>query len=366
MFNPDRLTLARLRAGFSKAQLAELMGLSTRTITNYESGNQNPSKEIVIKLAETLKFLPDFFYLPHAPSINMEDRDKISFRARSKITRGQIDTARASLLMGAEIHQWMQQKLNLPTISLPDLGQYADDPEIAAEILRKEWGLGQQPIKHLLDIVEKHGVMVFSLAMDTVVVDAFSAWHDGVPMIFLNRKKTAERCRFDLAHELGHLLLHAGTKPQGKELEQQADQFASALLMPRAAVMAERIGAGALQALLPIKRRWGVSAAALNYRLHKLGRISDWLYRSNCIQLSERGRDKEPGENIQMECSQLWSKSFAALAAAGISQRDMAKELTWGLPRLHELTFGLEVINNPMPVGKTESGQSKPLLRIVK
>ena len=97
MFNPDRLTLARLRAGFSKAQLAELMGLSTRTITNYELGNQNPSKEIVIKLAETLKFLPDFFYLQHAPSINMEERDKISFRARSKITRGQTDTAVASL-----------------------------------------------------------------------------------------------------------------------------------------------------------------------------------------------------------------------------------------------------------------------------
>ena len=132
MFNPDRLTLARLRAGFSKAQLAELMGLSTRTITNYELGNQNPSKEIVIKLAETLKFLPDFFYLQHAPSINMEERDKISFRARSKITHGQTDTAVASLYLGADIHQWMQQKLNLPAMNLPDLGQYADTPSTSA------------------------------------------------------------------------------------------------------------------------------------------------------------------------------------------------------------------------------------------
>lgn len=363
MFNPDRLTLARLRAGLSKTELATQAGVSVRTITNYETGQQQPEGATLLALARILRFPPEYFDKENAPVIDKADRDKISFRARSKMTRGQTDTAVASMHMGAEIRDWLNDRLTLPAVDIPD---YADcDPETAAACLRQAWGLGQMPIAHLLDVVESHGVMVFSLAMDTAVVDAFSVWHDGLPMIFLNRQKTAERCRFDLAHELGHLLLHTRGKPQGREAEQEADQFASALLMPRDAMLAEPVGAGTLDRLVIIKQRWRVSAAALNYRLHKLGRISEWMYRSNCITLAQMGRNTEPQPGLPFEASQLWHKIFAALQQLGPGRSGMARDLQYGLPRLLELTFGPEVLDGG-GAGGTPPQTATPSLRILK
>jgi hypothetical protein len=47
------------------------------------------------------------------------------------------------------------------------------------------------------------------------------------------------RGRFDAAHELGHLVMHGHERPlPGPEAEREANQFASAFLMPRADVVA--------------------------------------------------------------------------------------------------------------------------------
>src|SRR3546814_6566541 len=53
---------------------------------------------------------------------------------------------------------------------------------------------------------------------DTKNVDAFSCWRNGQPFVFLNTFKSAERSRFDAAHELAHLVLHRHGGPQGREI----------------------------------------------------------------------------------------------------------------------------------------------------
>ena len=88
--------------------------------------------------------------------------------------------------------------------------------------------------------------------------------------MFLNMQKTAERSRFDAAHELGHLVLHRHGGPSGREAEDQANQFAAEFLMPSADVMAVIPRISKLNQIVQAKTRWGVSVQALTYRLHRL------------------------------------------------------------------------------------------------
>jgi hypothetical protein len=124
----------------------------------------------------------------------------------------------------------------MPSPDLPELR--SEDPGSAAASIRRHWGLGFRPIPNLIRLMESKGVRVFTLS-EGKNVDAFSFWRDGTPFIFLNTLKSAERSRFDAAHELGHLLMHSHGYPEGREVEKEADSFASHLLMPREDVLSQ-------------------------------------------------------------------------------------------------------------------------------
>ena len=63
-------------------------------------------------------------------------------------------------------------------------------------------------------------------------IDAFSRL-GAVSVIVLNTaRKSTSRWIFDIAHELGHFVLHSLGIPT-KEKEDQADYFAGAFLLPR-------------------------------------------------------------------------------------------------------------------------------------
>ena len=100
-------------------------------------------------------------------------------------------------------------------------------PEACADTVRKAWGLGEQPIPNLIALLESKGIRVFLLQMKHKmlmhVVDG-----QVVGLLFLNTSRTAERCRFDLAHELGHLVMHKHGIIEGIHVEQEANAFASA------------------------------------------------------------------------------------------------------------------------------------------
>src|SRR3546814_15647567 len=111
----------------------------------------------------------------------------------------------------------------------------------------------------MIKLLESKGVHVFSLAEDTKNVDAFSCWRNGQPFVFLNTFKSAERSRFDAAHELAHLVLHRHGGPQGREAETEANQFASALLMPHAALVSTIPSVIRLDQFLRAKHRCGLA-----------------------------------------------------------------------------------------------------------
>lgn len=389
MFNPQRFSLARRRRGMKKRELANKVGVTERSVSSYENGTQVPESCTLQRIAETLNF-PETFFFGDDPEVPTPDI--ASFRSLSKMTASQRDSALGAGAIALLLNDWIESRFDLPKPDVPDLGsernhssagkidvesqeteeypavQATQAPEAAAEMLRVHWGLGNNSVKNLIALLESKGIRVYSLAIDAREVDAFSMWSGGRPFMFLNTFKSAERCRFDAAHELGHLVLHQHGHPQGTDVEREANAFASAFLMPRASVLARAPRSATIQSLIKFKKYWSVSVAALNYRLHSLGLISDWTYRTLCIQIAQEGfRTSEP-EAIAHEKSLILAKVFSALREEGLSKNNVADQLAIPTTEINELTFGLmlNVLKGGLAEDSIKEKKPSPSIRLVK
>ena len=357
-FNPSRLTLARKRRGLTMTRVAELVGVELRSVSAYENGQFAPEPERRALLAKVLRF-PESFFL--GDDLEELSPDAASFRALSKMTAGKRDMALGAGTIALLLNKWIEERFELPADSLPDLSQQGG-PEAAAATIRQLWGLGELPVKNMVHLLESRGVRVFSLAIDAREVDAFSMWHDSKPFIFLNTMKSAEHSRFDAAHELGHLVLHRHGEPQGQEAEREAHAFAAAFLMPRGSVLANAPKFATVEHLIKLKKFWTVSVAALAYRLHAVGALSEWHYRQIYIDISKRGyRTREP-EEAQRETSQVFAKVFAALRDDSVAKRDIAAQLHITPEEIEQLVFGLAVTSltgSSGPAGSTSKRRAR-------
>lgn len=338
-FRPENLTIARGRRGLNKSALADLASVSLQSITAYEQGRTEPRAETVSALATALEIPESFLFDPEmAEPISV---DGASFRSLSKMTASQRDSALAAGAMCVRLTNWIDDHFEIAKPDLPDLEPDLIDPAGAAALMRARWGLGNQPIGNLLHLAEAHGVRVYALAIDCREVDAFSFWSDQTPIVCLGTHKTSERAVFDLAHELGHLVLHRGQRdPRGRQLEREANEFASNFLMPSEDVRAHAPAFPSFDDLARAKTRWRVSVAALNYRLHALGLTSEWHYRELCIQISQAGRDREPN-SLRRDQSFILAHVLGAMREEGVSRNDIAGELNFSRRDLDALLDGL-------------------------
>jgi Zn-dependent peptidase ImmA (M78 family)/transcriptional regulator with XRE-family HTH domain len=354
MFTPSRLTLARNRRGLTKKRLAELIGVSTRSVTGFESGELEPKADTLTRLSKELSFPPSFFEAEDLPELGKE---AVSFRALSKMEAAQRDSALAAGRLAFGLHDWISERFRLPAPNVPKLDPGVD-PETAAQVVRAEWSLGERPIPNLVHLLEVRGVRVFSVTQDCRELDAYSLWHRGQPFIFLNTQKSGEHSRFDAAHELGHLVLHWHHDiPQGRQAEQEANRFAAAFLMPAASILAKAPRNPSLKQLIEAKRPWKVSVAALTHRLHQLKVLSDWHYRTLWIEIGRRGyRADEPEPRIDRETSQVLNKVFASLRKEGFTKANIAQDLHVHPQDLDALVFGLAI----MPLGDADAVPARP------
>ncbi len=288
------------------------------------------------------------------------------------------DAALSAGEIGVEVYSWLDNHFNLPALDLPPFDPELT-PETAAEALRQHWGLGYEPIANLLKLLEAKGIRVLGLEENTANVDAFSFWEEGRAYVFLNSYKSAERSIFDAAHELGHLVLHKhGTTPGGakntkepnpfedsRNVEVEANRFAAAFLMPEEDVRLRLPRFITADVIVKAKRRWRVSAMALAYRVHHLQRpmLTEWQYRSICIELGKRGyRSGEP-EGITRESSVLWNMVLSELWSDRKNLRHIADDLA--LP-VREVEMLLSGILPQADRAESSRNSNHPVLRVVK
>jgi Zn-dependent peptidase ImmA (M78 family)/DNA-binding XRE family transcriptional regulator len=365
MITNSRIALARLRRGLSASALAHALGVARQTVAAWEAGTQTPSEANLAALATLLDFPVEFFVRTDVEGIPV---GAVSFRALTKMTASTRDTALAAGRIALLINEWIEARYRLPVPDVPTLG--LQSPAQAADVVRHRWGLGNAPVGNMLHLLESKGVRVFSLPTECHTVDAYSLrWYD-TPVVVVTPGKSAERRRFDLAHELGHLVLHAEQEGfQGRQAEDEANRFAAAFLMPRDGMLARPLRGATLDRILEERTRWKVAAMALTYRMNELGFLSEWEYRNHCIELSRRGfRRSEPG-GVPHESSLLLGKVLRSLRGKGCGLGDIARDLgiTVRELSLHLLDLVVMPLDGPVfdpAAGSEQSFGPKPHLRL--
>lgn len=351
MFNPKRLDLAQKRRRYTSRILAERSGISTITLSRILNGKQDPEQDTIDRLVRALGFPHDFFFKDDPAIIPVE---AASFRSLTAMSAKERNATLNAGSLALEFLDYIKDMFALPEPDLLELGpRHLQEPAATARMLRNYWSIGEKPVGNLIKLLETKGVRVFSLAENTKNVDAFSMWRDDEPFVFLNTLKSSEHSRFDAAHELGHLILHRHGGPKGRDAENEANQFASAFLMPKADVISQIPYVSSVRQVVKAKARWGVSAVALAYRLNKLGLLTEWQY----IQLNRQYRSREPNP-MPREYSSVWDMVLKELWKEGHTREHIAAKLSIPTSELDNLIFGLTG-----SVLKPE--RSKPELKLV-
>lgn len=333
MFVIEKLILARKLRGKSKKDLADSLNIAQKTLSEWETGKAIPKYENIQQVAEFLKFPIEFFYTDEDFEMQVEN---ISFRALSRLSASDRDKAIANLNIASLINKWVDKHFNLPQIQLPNMAGYG--PVEAAKIIRKEWNL-EECINNTIHILEQHGVRVYSLIEICNDYDALSKWFDEVPFIVLKPTKTSERSRFDAMHELGHLVLHRNKANRDKSIEDEANQFASEMLMPEESIKKHIPDIPSLAIFIQYKKLWKVSLQAIMYRYNRLGLISDWVYRSLYLQSKKWGYDKKEPEPIEKETSTVFKSIFKFLKEDNKTLQNISNEISIPEEDLNRLMF---------------------------
>lgn len=368
-FNPERLKLAMQARGITKRALAAELDCSERLIGYHLEGQKNP--EAYISVYSSIFSYPESFF--YGDEVELIDEKNVNFRALSRMTKRERDRriVSGSLLINS-FDTWLHAHYNLPEPSLPPIDECVFQPAFqntivsenerlkqsrayartVADLVRGAWMLSDKPIPNLLQLMEYHGIRIYSLPQSMECSEAYSFWYNEKPYVFVDRNKSAERLRFDLGHELGHLIMHqdcdATDRTNRSQIEDQANTFAACLLMPEPAFCYSFNEKTTYSDVLTGKKLWNVSFLACVHRMHELNMISDWMYSKYNIMASENGRKNEPDAAFNKERSQIFPKIMELLHDEGKTITDVAIENDMDTFELREYLFGFDT-NNMYP-----------------
>lgn len=343
-FVGGRLRAARQLRGLStQSQLADLLGIDRQVVSSWENGAARPTLERFELLVSKLN-MPRSFFLKELPQTS----EAVPFyRSQKRATEAQRERSEALLMILSDIVQELELSVDLPSVNLPrdrfltSFRLISDQhiEEIAMKV-RHDLRFPKGPLPSLVRLLENRGVVIAREFLAEKELDGLSQWIDGRPYVLLNDTKSFARSRMDLAHELGHLILHPPLdavflrdKPTFDLLERQAFRFAGALLLPRLEFVPS-LRTFRLDELLGLKVKYQVSLAAIIKRISDLELMPEeevlrlWKLRS-------RGRwhTTEPLEDqIRAELPELARNAINLLRdEAGVPVADLLDRA--GVPR---------------------------------
>lgn len=325
-FNPEKLTAARISRGFTMKELAEKTDISRQMISNYESGKTVPKGENLLKITSILNF-PNSYFLTSSTFFHS---GATFFRSQSAATKRKRDMQKEHLRFSLEVYNQLSYYVNFPKVNLPvpidkDIHEITEEDIIEkASELRDAWKLDSiSPIENLVGKAEFNGVLISESTMMDDTLDAVSRWVIDRPVIMLtDNNESAVRRRFNIAHELGHLLLHGSVESihdyspneLKNSIERQANSFASHFLMPNEAFMNSLLSTS-LDFYIELKKYWKVSIQAMVQKTFALELINEdqKLYLNKKISWN-KWRKKEPlDDKLTIEKPQLYTKVWTLI-----------------------------------------------------
>lgn len=329
-----RLKQVRLAKGLSLEGLSEKMeGLVTKqALSKYEKGLMVPSMHVLTKIAEALE--TKAAYLWTEPSLKVE---LTAYRKHSALLRREQETIESIVCQTMEERVKLQELVQGPvSVNLPKESSKVgslEDAEGSAEKLRDEWKLGTAPIASVTGTLEEQFIHVLT-------IDSLSDKFDGIAAkvvdehgdmkavgVVTRRGLPGERQRFNLLHELGHVVMDVQSNV---DEEKAAFRFAGAFLAPASLLFREvgrRRSNIQLEELLILKRLLGMSIQALLYRMRDLSIINESFYKHACIQINKLGMRKSEPEPLPQE-EPRWVKLNALRAyAEGLITKEEGERL---------------------------------------
>lgn len=326
---PARLEQALAARGLTKGQLASLVGVAAPTVTKWCKGNQSPEAETFDRLASVLNVQPEWLTRARLPAVS-----RPLYRSNASALKAARAKLEARTEWVQEVAYLLEDYVDYPAVNLPvreflDPEQISNaDIEAAAEECRSLWQLGRGPIQNLALAAESAGILIVREETEISAIEGLSSWSTllGRPIVVLSADKAnAFRSRFDLAHEIGHLILHkhiprADELDRFNQMEKQAHRFAAALLLPAETFAGEVRVPPRLDNLLILKQRWGASVAAMMMRCHALGLLNDDEKLALFKRRSARwGSKAEPGDDGWVpESPRLLRRTVELIVGEGI------------------------------------------------
>lgn len=342
-FLGQNVRFLRTFRGWTVRELATNVSASPSAISAIERGRE-PKGDLLEAICIVLGVSERFLQVPIADEFTLENANFRRGHASAEKVRRRV-LAQATLF--SHVVNEIEKEVQLPRENVPRFEVTTlDDAERAAESVRLHWGFGlDRPISSVGRALENSGVLLTRLRDDeSSALDAFSrsSTFGGRSYVVLNPAKgSASRQRFDMAHELGHLVMHSETRPQLEEREAQADRFASAFLLPRAGFLREFVPGGRVNwgTVFQMKARWGASAQAIVYRAKSLGLIDAVEARRAFAYFSSKGwRRAEPEEPpaegpvlFRLAMSKLWETSR-------VGALELSERLSWTVQTFEDVT----------------------------
>lgn len=326
-FNPLRLIEAREARGMKQTALSSIIGYSTTSISKWENGHIEPDHQSLDAISSALGLPVEWFF-----QSSLVTSSVYHFRSNSAATKTAQEIARIRLRWAAELSDKLLEWVDLPEVNLipsPSREEAmcltSNDIEVYAQALREHLNIGTEPIANITQLLEASGIVIVREESGFTSMDGVSAWINERPYIWVaSDKASCVRSRFDIAHELGHIILHKHLTAEDcnvlkhKEIENQANLFAGFFLMP-SIVVSSLFRIITLDTLLSQKKKWGLSVGAMISQCANAELIDeDQTLRLRKNLSFRRWRTREPfDDSMKPEKPILFEKSIKLLLEHG-------------------------------------------------
>lgn len=356
--NADLLRVARQLRGLQQGEAAQRLGISQAMLSRIENGLASFTDDLMQRAASAFA-LPRTFFVQTDTIFGAPVSVHPMWRKRASVNTRELDQIVAELNVRLMHLRRLLQAVEVDTTYEIPAHPADDDEDVAriAGIVRAQWQMPAGPVQNLTRTLEAAGIVIVHSDMAGSAIDGVTFAAPGLPpLIVLNAAQPADRMRFTLAHELGHLVMHR--RQPTRLMEDQANEFASNLLMPTADIrpyFSRRID---LRLLAELKPFWRVSMASLLMRARSLGLLAYNQERYLWQQFSTaKIRQGEPPElDFPREQATVLSELVEAhIRQLGYSIADLASMLHAQPEEISRL-YGVSVA----------TAQPVPYLRIVK